>query len=139
MQLELLCPACGLRQVDFDSYESMILLAPNLALMQFKCDSCNLNLSVTVKLNPSLQRLVQQRVAQQEDTVTQSPGSVSYASYLVVNEDADNLQIFHPLHVGNSEAKAHIEYFKRQLEVVDTVDDAIEEIDAGYYGKERDI
>jgi hypothetical protein len=181
MRLELLCPACGVRDFDFDAYEALVLLAPNLALMRFTCPGCGIHLSATLKLTPEMQHSIQQRLNAEAErdgeavggaiadkdaledkgaiadkdvldsggaTLTASapkkamtiPDSsvLSHAASLVVRRGDPNLEIVRPLRVGGIEVKAHLEYFKRQLEVIETVDDAIEEIDAGYYHGNRD-
>lgn len=150
MRLELLCPACGIRDFDFDNFESLVLLAPNLALVQFICPSCGIKLSATLKLTPEMQRKVQRRQKQEGteeelSSVTPSinripdPSILSYAANLVVEEDVWGREMANPLYIGSSEAKAHMEYFKRQLEVIETVDEAINEIDTGSYHEKRDV
>jgi hypothetical protein len=66
------------------------------------------------------------------------PSVLSYASSLVIREGDPCVEFVRPLRVGSIEVKAHLEYFKRQLEVIETVDEAIEEIDTGYYHEKRD-
>jgi hypothetical protein len=190
MRLELLCPACGVRDFDFDDYETLVLLAPNLALMQFTCPGCGIHLSVTLKLTSNMQHKIQRRFnAEAEKTAEAAgyavdekatkadgttaadknaeadeatertapasgllpydggerplgtvpdPSVLSYASNLVVREGDPCVEFVRPLRVGSIEVKAHLEYFKRQLEVIETVDEAIEEIDTGYYHEKRD-
>jgi hypothetical protein len=69
------------------------------------------------------------------------PSLLSYASNLVVGQDEPDMGIgiIRPLHSAGLELKAQLEYFKRQLEVIETVDEAIGEIDAGYYHEKRDV
>jgi predicted RNA-binding Zn-ribbon protein involved in translation (DUF1610 family) len=149
MRLELLCPACGIREFDFDDFESLVLLSPNLALVQFICPGCGISLSATLKLTPEMQRKLQQRQAQGKSVSFASdkggsvnempdPSLLSYSANLVVEEDIWYRDFANQPYAGSPEAKAHLEYFKRQLEVIETVDDAIEEIDTGYYHEKRD-
>jgi hypothetical protein len=171
MHFELLCPACGAHDCDFDDYETLILLAPNLALVQFICSGCGTHLSATLKLAPTMQRVIQQRL-NAEDSCTESPSAedkedvshanrdkkasavpqvlraphvsytastLSYASRLVAKEDDPAIGLARPYRVGNIDTKAHVEYFRRQLEVIDTVDQAIDEIDTGRYREKRDV
>ncbi|MCL2151263.1 MAG: CpXC domain-containing protein, partial [Coriobacteriia bacterium] len=58
MRLELYCPACGIREFDFTSYRSAVMLAPNLALMRFTCPSCQTPLHVSIKLSRAQQELL---------------------------------------------------------------------------------
>ncbi|MDR3037581.1 MAG: hypothetical protein LBU31_04150 [Coriobacteriales bacterium] len=199
MRFELLCPACGVRGFDFDDYESLVLLAPNLALAQFKCPGCGIHLSATLKLSPQTQHVIQQRLNAAGDGVAQDavanparettcattaaqsdsahavqaratdppedahprtpsvpndapvpvpaqpgvtaldPSLLSYASSLIVDEGELGIDIIRPLRVGSADIRAHLEYFKRQLDDIETVDEAIEEIDTGYYHEKRDV
>jgi predicted RNA-binding Zn-ribbon protein involved in translation (DUF1610 family) len=149
MRFELLCPACGVRDFDFDDYESLVLLAPNLALVQFKCPCCGIHLSATLKLSAKMRHRVRQMIDEAEAAgvrdaevrpfSTLSDSSVlSYSSSLIIDEDETDIEFIRPLRVGNADVRAHLEYFKRQLETIETVDEAIEEIDAGYYRERRD-
>jgi hypothetical protein len=170
MRLELLCPACGIRDLDFDDHENLVLLAPNLALVQFSCPSCGIHLSVTLRLTPEMQHRIRQRINAAADTdgvpdtadtadeatdtagastppanetratnLVPDPSILSYASNLVVDQAEMGIDFIRPLRAGSTEVKAHVEYFKRQLETVETVDEAIEEIDTGYYREKRDV
>jgi hypothetical protein len=200
MRLELLCPACGVRDFDFDEYESLVLLAPNLALAQFSCSRCGIHLSATLKLTPEMRHRVHRRLnaddALSSEAVGESlepseaslesvaplspnvssvgggvpdappssealpsetrepprtsrspqppaslpdPSLLSYASSLVVSEGDPSLEVMWPLRIGSNDVKARLEYFKRQLEVIETVDEAIEEIGTGFYQEKRDV
>jgi hypothetical protein len=63
---------------------------------------------------------------------------LSYSSSLIIEEGEPGIEPIRPLRVGNADMRAHVEYFKRQLETIETVDEAIDEIDAGYYHERRD-
>jgi predicted RNA-binding Zn-ribbon protein involved in translation (DUF1610 family) len=172
MRLELLCPACGVRDFDFDEYESLILFAPNLALVQFKCPCCGIHLSATLKLSATMRHQVRRMLDEKGIGDTETPGAqgasadpappalgsspsappdpasavpappapapvplptLCYSSSLIIEEGEPGIELIRPLRVGNADIRAHLEYFKRQLESIATVDEAIEEIGAGYY------
>jgi hypothetical protein len=184
MRFELLCPACGVHDFDFDNYETLALLAPNLALTQFCCPRCGIHLSATLKLTPEMRRRVQQRLNAEPEgdgstavapaagtdgaavsaatpadgsataPATEAPSStspstppevvldaslLSYAASLVVEGYESGFEITRPLRTGSAELKAQMEYFKRQLDGIETVDQAIAEIDTGYYHEKRDV
>lgn len=150
MRFNLLCPACGVREIDFDQYESMVLLAPNLALMQFSCPGCGIHLSATIKLSPEMQRIVQKKLNSDGSEHIQpkemkarphapDPSRLSYASNLVVDEGDYDIEIIRPLRTGAIDLKAHLEDFKRKLDTIETVDEAIEEIDTGFHHERRDV
>lgn len=150
MRIELLCPACGACNFDFDDYESVVLLAPNLALMQFTCPRCKIHLSATVKLTSEMQRHFQQKISatqpasEVEAEVERYPAAtekttLSYASSLIVDEYGFEYGIVRPLRTAAVELKEELEYFKNQLDTIDTVDQAIKEIDTNPYPKRRDV
>ncbi|MDR0347174.1 MAG: hypothetical protein LBH56_02215 [Coriobacteriales bacterium] len=92
MRLELLCPACGIRDFDFDDYESLVLLAPNLALMRFACSCCGIHLGVTLKLTPEMQRRVQRRLsADANEDTGEDTGEAGDKDALPCAETSDNL------------------------------------------------
>ncbi|MDR2197339.1 MAG: hypothetical protein LBO07_05175 [Coriobacteriales bacterium] len=171
MRLELLCPACGLRPFDSDEYESMILLAQNLALTQFTCPNCNRSLSVMLRLTQSLHHAALKRLAAQAPTAPApatpsaeanggapaapaapatpsasiatppapaAPAPISYASPLIIEGGSEDLSFVHPFRFGNPEGRLRLERFKQQLEHIDTVDEALQEIDSGPYREKRD-
>jgi hypothetical protein len=140
MRLELLCPGCGLRTFDYEDYESMVMLAPDKALMQFGCPTCGLHLSIATPIPFELQEKVRAQLAEGPEGPDAGfppladeprPSIVCYSSCLFDEEDVGPAQAIHPL-VTSTQARARLEYFKRQLEMVDSVDAALDEIDAGY-------
>jgi len=150
MRFNLLCPACGVREIDFDEFESMVLLAPNLALMQFTCPGCGIRLSATIKLSSEMQRMIQKKINSDDSKSIQprktqlsrhapDPSKLSYASNLVVDEGDFDVEFIRPLRAGAVDLKAYLEDFKRQLDTIATVDDAIEKIDTGFHHERRDV
>ncbi len=174
MRIELLCPACGACNFDFNDYESVVLLAPNLALMQFSCSRCKIHLSATVKLTTEMQYMIQQKMDKSSDdtqisendtaTANAQPDNreqhcsrellqppeqhlaaitdkttLSYASAIIVDGYNMEYGIVRPLRTAAADLKDELEYFKNQLDTIDTVDQAIKEIDTNSYPKRRDI
>jgi hypothetical protein len=76
--------------------------------------------------------------AKPKATVVPDPSRISYASSLIIEEGEPGIDVIRPLRVGSADVRPHLEYFKRQLDAIETVDDAIDEIDAGYYHERRD-
>jgi hypothetical protein len=94
-----------------------------------------------MRLTPAQYRAASKRLAEQSvslQTDTAAKPSISYTSHLIVDEAPEGFHLIYPLNLGNPEYKAQLEYFKRQLEKVDTVDEAIEEIDSGFHREKRD-
>jgi predicted RNA-binding Zn-ribbon protein involved in translation (DUF1610 family) len=140
MRLELLCPGCGLQIFDYEDYESMVMLAPDKALMQFGCPTCGLHLSIATSIPPELQAKVREQL---DEAVTDPPTGVPslidearpsivcYSSCLIDDCSAEPMRVVRPVVIG-AEGRAYIEYFKRQLEAIESVDEALSEIDASY-------
>ncbi|MDR2957347.1 MAG: hypothetical protein LBU61_04085 [Coriobacteriales bacterium] len=147
MRFELYCPGCGVREVDFESYHSVIMLAPNLALMQFDCPCCQTPLHVSVKLNraqqESLRRIQDTHNLRPFDQLKDNkPVAVSYSAWQVVEADSDFLQILVAPPTSTPEARGRIQELHEQLEQIDSVDEAIRRIDMsrrhkhGYQGQQ---
>lgn len=54
MVYELSCPACHARGLDVRSYESMMVLHPNIALFTVRCPSCDTRVSSLQPIPASL-------------------------------------------------------------------------------------
>ena len=156
MRCKLLCLACGVHTVDFENYHSMIQLAPNLALMQFLCPGCGLSLSVLVKLTAEMQRIFNQKTHSENqlhgsdpgfssDLISHAiqelpdPGKLSYTSSLILEESDGGIGIIRPLDAYVEDYKATLDEFKQQLDIITTVDEAIQEIDLGCHHERSDV
>jgi hypothetical protein len=138
MHLELLCPACGIREVDFEAFNSTIMLAPNLALMQFDCPVCQTPLEVTVKLSRSQQQQLQAFLRTRASTGTHPSAQaaddraapICYSAPLVVDACEDILQILLAPPTTTPDARLRIQEFHDQLERTGSVDEVLAQIDA---------
>jgi hypothetical protein len=159
MRLELFCPACGVRDFDFDLYEGLVLLAPNLALVHFTCPGCGGRLSVTLKLTAAMQHEVQRRLDAAPADVGEEAGRVeedgaapaaaapaaagpaadpaapvapalSHAANLVVSDGDLEAGPLLSQCLASVGANAHLKRFRHRLESIETVDEAIAAIDA---------
>jgi len=143
MRFELFCPGCGVRTVDFESFHSVIMLAPNFALMQFDCPCCQTPLHVNVKLNRAQQELLKNLSDNTGNddafsSAADQPVAVSYSAWQVVEADSDFLQILVAPPTSTPEAKNRLQDFHEQLEQLDSVDDLIGRIDASHrHGSEQ--
>jgi len=136
MRFELYCPACGVREVEFESYRLAVMLAPNLALMAFECPGCQTPLHVSVKLNRAQQNILKdhQLKSPEADQLPLPAGAsapVSYTALQVVDTGDDFLQILVSPPTSTPEARNRINAFHEQLEQIDSVDDALRRIDDG--------
>ena len=155
MRCKLLCPVCGAHTIDFNTYTSMVVLAPNLALMQFDCPQCKMILSATVKLTPEMQREIQQKISldtiERKDApesfvlsgengaqVVPDPSKLSYAAALIIEETNPEIEPINPLRSCAIDTQTALDDFKQRIETIETVDEVIEEIDTGFHQNRRD-
>ena len=158
MRCELHCPACGRHTIDFESYKSMVILAPNLALMQYICPGCKVNLSATVKLPFELQhKLHQEKVHAETDGASSSiiehemdagdkrapiildKSKLSYAATLIMEGKDQSINVSMPIKSCIVDQKEALEDFRHQIESIETVDDMIREIGSGQGKESRDM
>jgi hypothetical protein len=128
----------------------MVLLAPNLALMQFRCPGCGIHLSVALKLSSKMYQLIQSKINEKglsgtavikDDASDFALGSpkLSYLSSLIVEAGDPELEIIRPLRPSAIDLKEQVEDFRQQLETIDTVDEALQEIDINPHHEKRDV
>ena len=58
MRDKINCPACGAEDLNVCSYDSMMVLRPNLALFSLTCPHCATRLSSLMPIPPSLREEV---------------------------------------------------------------------------------
>ena len=158
MRCEIHCPACGKHAMDFESYKSMVLLAPNLALMQYICPGCRVTLCATVKLPSDLQHKLLQEGSQTAtadvtgptrgqdtgDTSPQTPfildqSRLSYAATLILEGKDTGINVVMPFKSCIVDQKEALEDFRHQIESIDTVDDVIRDLGSGQGKEGRDL
>lgn len=59
MQATVTCPACGAQDLDVRTFDSMMVLRPNLALFSLTCPHCATRMSVMQPIPPALREEVQ--------------------------------------------------------------------------------
>jgi hypothetical protein len=64
---------------------------------------------------------------------------LSYASSIIVDGNDMEYGIVRPLRTAAAELKDELDYFKNQLDTIETVDQAIKEIDISSSPKRRDL
>jgi len=155
MRCELHCPACGAHTIEFESYKSIILLAPNLALLQYACPGCRITLCATVKLPATLQHKLQQLAMDENpnaekdikhrtlpedrnESTVYDQSKLSYAAGLALTGLDESIDILMPLKSCIVDQKEALEDFKQQIESIESVDDVIKEIGQGYSRESRE-
>lgn len=132
MRFQIMCPACGPRMIRFEEFESMILLGPSTALVSFRCPSCGMRLSITTDVPAESAPLFEALCG---TTNYESVSERVWSESLQFGVECVPLGDFYK-EVDSPFKNEYLEYFSRQLDSVETVDDALAEIDAGYFPKE---
>ena len=156
MRCELHCVACGMHTVDFDECQSVVLLAPNMALVQFICPGCGTKLSATIRLSGEILQNVNKRFYTDgsQPLPHTEPGQtrgrydkktipdqykLSYSAGLSVEEDNLTSEAERPLIAYADDLKAVLDDFRVQIESLGTVDAIIEEIGKGHHRERSDV
>lgn len=58
MRSSVTCPACGAADLDVQSYDSMMVLRPDMALFSLTCPHCATRISAMQPIPPSLREEV---------------------------------------------------------------------------------
>ena len=156
MRCKLLCPSCGSHTIEFESFKAMVLLAPNLALMQYSCPGCKLSLCTTVKVSPEIEHRFQQMLSSinatrsDESEASNKDGfdipqilhdktTLSYTAHLIIEDTNKGTEIIVPLRSCIADVKETLEEFKSQIDAINTVEDAIREIGTDCHHEKRDV
>lgn len=59
MQAAVTCPGCGAQDLDVRTFDSMMVLRPNLALFSLTCPHCATRMSAMHPIPPALREEVQ--------------------------------------------------------------------------------
>ena len=127
VEFTIMCPIDGSVEVSLEDIESVVLKGPNRADITFVCPQCGTQIQVTAIVPAFLLTAI--------EALAQDPDSAAMHGIVVVpaDQEADlpDSRSQAPI-VGESEPRheAYCEYFRRQLERVGSVEDALAEIDS---------
>lgn len=123
MEFTIVCPIDGSIDVSLEDIETVVLREPERADITFVCPHCGTEITVTAVV-PSFLLAAIEALADEPDAIPSS-GTVVISSELaapVSHGDVDEYE--------DPTADAYCEYFRRQLDHIDSVEDALSEIDA---------
>ena len=121
MEFTVTCPNDGLISVSLEDVDTVLIREPERAEIVFTCPHCGEAITVQVVVPSFLMAAIE---AMAEETDGHPP---IQSLFDLVSDDAAEAA---PL-VENPVLDAYCEYFRRQRADVDSVDDALAEIDSG--------
>lgn len=121
MEFSVNCPIDGVVEVSLEDIDTVVLRESDKADITFVCPHCGTQIRVTAIVPAFLLAAIE---ALAEDVDGPSPDHI-----IVVNAvGRDSEPVSHE--IDDPRADAYCEYFRRQLERVESVDDALDEIDS---------
>lgn len=121
VQFVIDCPVDGAVEVSLEDIDTVVLREPERADVIFTCPTCGTEVGITVRI-PAFLLSALESIA--EETGALSGGTAEIVAFAVSVEETDDAAAC----VERSEA--YCEYFRRQLAGVDTVEEALHEIDS---------
>lgn len=125
MEFTITCPIDGSVDVSLEDIDTVVLREPERADITFVCPHCGTDITVSAVV-PSFLLAAIEALADEPDAVPSS-GMVVLSSDMghdVAVPGGETLELEDPL------ADAYCEYFRRQLDHIECVEDALEEIDS---------
>jgi hypothetical protein len=143
MEFEITCPIDGPVTVSLEDIDTVVLREPHRAEITFVCPQCGEHVTVQAIVPHFLVAAIQQLA--EDGDLSQTPfGDLSALLEQVQaqirmevdeeDEDGESVTIAPlPQPLANEVADAYTEYFRRQLERCDSVEDALREIDSAQH------
>ncbi len=139
MEFEITCPIDGPVTVSLEDIDTVVLREPHRAEITFVCPQCGEHVTVQAIVPHFLVAAIQQLA--EDGDLSQTPfGDLSALLEQVqaqirmeIDEDEDAEEVTTiplPEPLAHEVADAYTEYFRRQLEHCDSVEDALREIDS---------
>lgn len=125
MEFTITCPIDGSVDVSLEDIDTVVLREPERADITFVCPHCGTDITVSAVI-PSFLLAAIEALADEPDAVPSS-GMVVISSHEIAEEPVsspDSLDLDDPM------TDAYCEYFRRQLEQIGSVEEALEEIDS---------
>ena len=121
MEFEITCPVDGSVTVSLEDIDTVVIRESERADITFVCPHCGTEITVAAMVPSFLLSAIEALAEETDGMPTPFAGMVQVASsdeVTAVTAEDDEV------------ADAYCEYFRRQLSVVSTVEDALAEIDA---------
>lgn len=120
MEFEITCPIDGPVEVSIEDIENVVLREAERADITFTCPHCGTEITVTAVV-PSFLLAAIEALVEDDDTA-----DVTMADLISVVDTSSTRYV----HVLSAREEAYCEYFRRQLSHVDSVEDALAEMDS---------
>lgn len=121
MEFTIHCPVDGEIDVELDDVKAVVIREPERVDITFVCPECGSEITVAAIVPAFLLAAMEALAADGDD---------SEASMVVVGPGRETPSPGQSIHMDASTAEAYCEYFRRQLEHVECVEDALDEIDS---------
>lgn len=119
VQFVIECPVDGPVEVSLEDIDTVVLREPENADIVFSCPSCGLEIEVTIRvpsfLLSAIESLAEEAGGHMAPVAGMMALSVEFEDHEVVEEERTD---------------AYCEYFRRQLDSIESVEDMLHEIDS---------
>ena len=122
MEFEITCPVDGPITVSLEDIDTVVIRESERADITFVCPHCGTEITVAAMVPSFLLSAIEALAEETDGTSAPFAGMVKVAA---MDEGSTVVQV-----EDDGVTDAYCEYFRRQLSVVSTVDDALAEIDA---------
>jgi len=119
VQFVIECPVDGPIEVSLEDIDTVVLREPERADIVFTCPSCGAEIEISVRIPAFLMSAIESLA---EETGGHTTPLVGMVALTVEVEEQDE--------VAEERLEAYCEYFRRQLDAVDCVEDILHEIDS---------
>lgn len=121
MEFTITCPVDGAVEVGLEDIDTVVLREAERADITFICPQCGTEITVTAIVPAFMLAAI--------EALAEDAGDAQRTGFVVVGHMTDMTEDA-PQCVDDSRADAYCEYFKRQLDGVESADDALAEIDS---------
>jgi hypothetical protein len=130
MEFTISCPIDGAIEVSIEDIDNVVLRESERADITFVCPHCGTEITVTA-IVPTFLMAAIEALADESDSMSAN-GLVVLSSDSGVDEGAETVDLEVVVEVDEDDPMldAYCEYFRRQLSAIDSVDQALGEIDA---------
>lgn len=125
MEFMITCPVDGPVEVSLEDVDTVVLREPEQAEIIFACPECGTEVSVMVRIPSFLMAAIE---AMSEDAGGSAAPLASVMAMAVEIERVESDEEETATETDDETVEAYCEYFRRQLDSVQTVEDAVREI-----------
>ncbi|MBU4555666.1 MAG: hypothetical protein KJ747_02205 [Actinobacteria bacterium] len=133
MQFVITCPVDGPIEVSVEDIDTVVLREPEQAEVVFSCPECGAEISVVVRIPSFLMAAIEAMASDTDSYVAPLASLVAMAAQAEAARDEAEPVVIPPAHLEQEDhdrIDCYCEYFRRQLALVDDVQDALRELGA---------